>query len=73
MIINWLLRQSQRLNQTCPLLFLFSLMIAGGLSRPGGEMLRAGQTVGAYLSAPLHFASAKREHKKDIALLQRWK
>ncbi len=56
-----------------PLHFLFSLMIAGGLSRPGGEMLRAGQTVGAYLSAPLHFASAEREHKKHISLLQRWK
>ena len=27
-------------------------------------MLRVGQTVGAYLSAPLHFASAERKHKK---------
>ena len=43
------------------------------LPGPGGEMRRAGQTVGAYLSAPLHFASAEREHKKHISLLQRWK
>jgi hypothetical protein len=56
-----------------PLHFLFSLMISGGLSRPGGEVLRAGQTVGVNLSAPLHFASAKREHKQHISLLQRWK
>jgi hypothetical protein len=62
-----------RLKELAPLHFLFSLMISGGLSRPGGEMLRAGQTVGAYLSAPLHFASAEREHKKHISLLQRWK
>jgi len=56
-----------------PLHFLFSLMISGGLSRPGGEVLRAGQTMGANISAPLHFASAEREHKKHISLLQRWK
>ncbi len=56
-----------------PLHFLFSFMISEGLSGPGGEVLRAGQTVGANLSAPLHFASAKREHKKHISLLQRWK
>jgi hypothetical protein len=48
-------------NILAPLHFLVSLMISGGLSRPGGEMLRAGQTVGAYRSAPLHFASAERE------------
>ena len=62
-----------RLKELAPLHLLFSLMISGGLSGPGGEMLRAGQTVGAYLSAPLHFASAEREHKKHISLLQRWK
>ena len=56
-----------------PLHFLFSLMISGGLSRPGGEMVRAGQTVGVNLSVSLHFASAEREHKKHISLLQRWK
>jgi len=39
--------------------FLFPLMIAEGLSGPGGEVLRAGQTVGANLSAPLHSASPK--------------
>ena len=38
-----------------------------------GISSRAENTVGAYLSAPLHFASAKREHKKHIFLLQRWK
>jgi hypothetical protein len=64
---------SGNLEKLDPLHFLFSLMISGGLSRPGGEVLRAGQTVGANLSAPLHFASAKREHKKHISLLQRWK
>ena len=36
-----------------PLHFLFSLMLSEGLSGPGGEMLRAGQTVGSNLSAPL--------------------
>jgi hypothetical protein len=56
-----------------PLHFLFSLMIAEGLSGPGGEVLRAGQTVGSNLSVPLHFASAKREPKQYISLLQRWK
>ncbi len=63
----------QELLILAPPHFLFSLMISGGLSRPGGEMVRAGQTVGANLSAPLHFASAEREHKKHISLLQRWK
>jgi hypothetical protein len=53
--------------------FLFSLMLAEGLSGPGGEVLRAGQTVGVNFSAPLHFASAKREHKQHISLLQPWK
>jgi hypothetical protein len=56
-----------------PLHFLFSFMISEGLSGPGGEVLRAGQTVGANLSAPLHSASAEREHKNHISLLQRRK
>jgi hypothetical protein len=63
---------SRHLIRLPPLLFIFSYDFRG-LSRPGGEVLRAGQTVGAYLSAPLHFSSAKREHKKHISLLQRRK
>jgi len=53
--------------------FLFSLMISEGLSGPGREVLRAGQSAGAILLVPLPFVSAKREHKKHISFLQRWK
>jgi len=43
--------------------FLFSFMISEGLSGPGGEMLRAGQTVGANLSAPFTLPPQKESTK----------
>jgi len=49
------------------LYFLFSLMISEGLSGPGGEMLRAGQTVGSNLSAPLTLPPQK-ESRNNIYL-----
>jgi len=41
-------------------------MISEGLSGPGGEMLRASQTVGANLSAPLTLPPQKESIKTYI-------